>query len=82
MSAKQKEYILEVIDEKAIKILRILYSHNAQDQKELIKEKNGQQKEQATNRMRVYLKELGISIVNLQAREICYLLMTNFKYSH
>ena len=82
MSAKQKEYILEVIDEKAIKILRILYSHNAQDQKELIKEKNEQQKEQATNRMRLYFKELGISIVNSQAREIAYLLMTNFKYSH
>ncbi len=77
-----KDFLLEIINEKTIKVVRILYIQNAYNQQVLIKDKEEKKKEETSSKIKIIFKNFGMSIINSQAREIAYVYLTNFKFSY
>lgn len=76
---KKKQFILEITSEKTMKVLRIMYPHMLRAEKET--PLAGDQSLNFSSQ-KLIIERLGISIVNSQARELCYTTISNLRFSH
>ncbi|CDW86490.1 UNKNOWN [Stylonychia lemnae] len=64
-----------------MKCVRILNAQNAVNQNELIRSQKDKLDKDSTQKIKLFINEIGMSIVNSQAREIAYIYITNLKFS-
>ena len=68
--------MLEIANEKTIKVVRILYP-----QMVVIEEKPKSASNLFTQKTKLSIHRLGLSLVNSHARELCYTTFTNLRLS-
>ena len=72
----KREFVLEIANEKTIKVVRILYP-----QMVVVEEKPKNALAAVTQKTKLFINRLGLSLVNSHARELCYTTFTNLRLS-
>jgi len=72
--------VLEIINEKTIKVLRFLYQNQVAHQDDHEQEKD--LKDKNSLKLKIKLASLGVSIVNSSAREVSYISATGLNITY
>ena len=70
----KRDFVLEIANEKTIKVVRILYP-----QLVITEEKPKGSENLSTRNMKLSINRLGLSFVNSHARELCYTTFSNLR---
>jgi hypothetical protein len=79
LKGKESQFTLEIVNEGALKTIRIMY---ADDIKQASEEDEQKLKSQSTSRIAVNLSAFGISLITAQARELAYIYFRNLTASY
>lgn len=73
--------MLEITTEKTIKVVRIMYpqTKSVEDEKRAELQKGGKDSKIQVVKQKLIIHRLGFSIVNSQARELCYASFSNLR---
>ena len=81
----KREFVLEITNEKTMKVVRITYPtqnlYEDETVQNLLDEDQQAPSEAKMSKLKLKINRLGLSVINSQAREICYTSIFNLRFT-